>query len=211
MKAWSWFAVPPVVLAAAYSATPLLVTGLTGHNAAAVTIAQLNLPADIGKPAPKTAGIAGREILYTVFGDLAQGGAAIPIKHVGPVAPVHVPATFALQSILMTNGEGVAVLNGNQVRQGDKVDDGYSVARIEPHAVWLTIKRTRTVKVGKKIKRETREELRALHFPEYRDMDMAGEKLAAAPKPQVTAAPEPKPGQIELEKDYKEILEKLKL
>ena len=212
MKAWSWFAVTPVVLAVAYSATPLLVGGLVGKKAEAVAIEPVNLPvAEVKPAAAKPADAADREIKYYVFGDLANG-----VRLISKPKPAHeVPVEFSLQSILMTNGNGVAVVDGRPVHQGDNVGSGYRVHKIEPNAVWLAIKRTRDVitKNKKGVKRTTKvtkDELRVLHFPEYRDLDLQATKLAASPVAPVPAASGQKPEQVELEKKYKQILEQLK-
>ena len=209
MKAWSWFAVTPAVFAAAYWATPMLVTRLTGNNVAAVTIAQLNLPDEAAKPAAKAADTAGKEIKYAAFSSSELSSANA--KAGGPVTP-----EFVLQSVMLTDGVHVAVVNGNLVREGDKVGDGYRVAKVEPDAVWLAIKSTSNVKVGKKIKQQTKDEMKVLHFPKIRDVDMEAEaKLASSQVPrsgaQNPASPGQAAGQVELEKDYKQILEKLKL
>ena len=205
----------PAVLAGAYWATPMLVTSLAGHNAAAVTIAQLDLPADVVKPAPKAADAAKREVDYSAFGSLAANDNKPVLKAKSVLPAVHVPMVFTLQSILMTGENGVAVVNGNLVRQGDKVGDGYRVVKVEPDAVWLGIRRTTSVQVGKKFVEQTKDELKVLHFPELRDDDVPTTTLAAnaAPKSgtQVPETPEQKAGQIELEKNYKQILEMLKL
>jgi len=200
MKAWSWFVVTPVVMVAAYSATPVLVDRLTGHNAAAVTIAQIDLPVEVEKPADKEADAAGREINYAAFAT-DESRAIAKTKSV--------TAEFALQSILMADGVGVAVVNGNFVRLGDKVGNGYRVVRIEPQAVWLAVKRT--ANTGKHTPQGSKDEVKVLHFPEYRDVDMAVTNQASNPGAQLSAAPEQKIERAELEKNYKQILEMLKL
>ena len=127
------------------------------------------------------------------------------------VSVVPVVVGPVLQSILMTGKEGVAVVDGNMVRKGDKVGD-YRVAKIEPHAVTLAITRTKSVTVGKAVKQESTEEVKELHFPEYYDVDMPAAKVKVASTPGTAApAPEQKPNQAELEQNYKQILEKLKL
>jgi len=206
MKAWSWFAITPAVLAGAYWATPVLVNSLTGHNAAAVTIAQLNLPVDEARPESKAAE-ARREINYASFGALGTNER----KFIPRGKPVEME--FTLQSVMTSGNEGVAILNDKMVRQGDQVGGGYRVVKVEPNAVWLAITRTTSVKVGKKIKQETRDELKVVHFPELKDGDMPDTKLAGNTPTQPAAAvsPEQKAGQVELEKNYKQILEMLKL
>ena len=212
MKAWSWFAVTPVVLAVAYSATPPLVASLTGHNAAAVAITRVELPVETGVPAAKVAQ-AGQEINLSSFGVLAPNGE----KFIVGGKPVE--AALALQSVLLTDGGGVAVVDGNMVRRGDMLGGGYRVVKIEPRAVWLAIKRTKNVKVGKRIRKVSKEELKVLHFPEYLDADLEAAKLATMrtsyPVPgsgtPAPAAPGQKTERIELEKNYKQILEMLKL
>ena len=202
MKAWSWFVVVPIVAAAAYWAAPMLVTSMTGHNAAAVTITQINLPDELDKPAPKAADAIAREINYAAF----PRDETLTKLNPGPA--------FALQSVLMTDGVGVAVVDGNLVRKGDSVGAGYRVVKIEPQAVWLAIKRTATTKVGKRVKKTTKDEFKVLHFPEYRDGDMEP-TLASNPiaQPGVLppVAPASKAGQMDADKNYKQILEMLKL
>ena len=202
MKAWSWFTVTPMLLVAAYSATPMLVDSLTGHNAAAVTITQIDLPVEIVKPATTAADAAGREINYAAF-------ATDESKAIAKTKPV--TAEFALQSILITDGVGVAVVNGNMVRQGDKVGNGYRVVRIEPQAVWLAVKPASNTKIGAGNQQVSKDRLKILHFPEYRDDDLTATKPASIPGAQLSATPEPKVERAELEKNYKQILEMLKL
>ncbi|MEJ1959821.1 MAG: hypothetical protein WDM70_10685 [Nitrosomonadales bacterium] len=208
MKAWSWFVVTPLVAGAAYWASPILVSSLTSHTASAVTIAQLDLPVDEAKPADKVADAAKQDIDYSSFGSLEKSSP----KMISKVKP---PVEFALQSVLMTGGDAIAVVDGNLVHQGDQVGSGYRVVKIEPEAVWLAIRRITNVKVGKKVKQESRDELKVLHFPEYRDLDMDADARSAANVPslptQTAAASGQTAGQMELEKDYKQILEKLKL
>jgi hypothetical protein len=150
---------------------------------------------------------AEREINYYSFGDLANDGRRAKR---GPVEPV-------LQSILMTDRGAIAIVDGAKVRPGDKVGDGYRIVKIEPRAVWLAIKHTANVQVGKSIKQVSKDELKILHFPEYRDRDLEVANLAANPGAPLPAssgqkgATAQKPEQIELEKNYKQILEKLKL
>jgi len=161
---------------------------------------------DDAKPAGKAANPAERQIDYSSFGDLSSSTQKTVSRK-----PVVVPVEFALQSILMTGADGVAVVNGNLVRQGDQVGGGYRVVKVEPEAVWLAIKRTTSVKVGKKIRQQSKDELKVLHFPELRDGDMDATKLAGNSGAQAPVAPEQRAGQIELEKNYKQILEMLKL
>lgn len=198
MKAWSWFAIPPLVLAAAYAATPMLVASLTGPRAAAVRIAQPDLPDDTVRPV--AAPPAGEGIDYSVFGVMANTGSTTAVSQ--PVVPVEEEP--ALQSVLMTDGEGVAVVNGNLVREGDKVG-AYRVARIEPRAVTLILTHIRNGKSGTQVPKD---ELKVLHFPEYRDADMPA--MEPGVEPASAAARELEPEQIELEQKYRRILEQLK-
>jgi hypothetical protein len=206
MKAWSWFVVVPIVLAAAYWATPMLVTSLTGHNAAAVTITQISLPDEVGKPAAKAADAAAREINYAAF---PRDESIVQVKSTGPV--------FALQSVMLSDGVGVAVVDGKPVRKGDQVGGGYRVFKIEPLAVWLAITRTTTVPVSKhskRLKKVTKDEFKVLHFPIYRDADMEAMLASdSTPKPAILPPPAPgqNAGQMDLDKNYKQILEMLKL
>lgn len=206
MKTWGWFAVTPVMLAVAYSATPVLVDHLTGNNAAAVTIAQIDLPVEVAKPEAKAADTTGREINYAAF-------ATDQSRAIASAKPV--TAQFALQSILMTDGVGVAVVNGNLVRRGDKVGNDYIVVRIEPQAVWLAVKRSAVTKDGKSIRQFSKDEVKVLHFPEYRDDDASVTNMASNPAmnsgTQPSATPQQKIDRAELEKNYKQILEMLKL
>jgi hypothetical protein len=216
MKAWIWFAVVPASLAAAYATTPGLVIALSGHEATAVTIAQLDLPTETEKPTSKEA-VASHDIDYSSFGSLIGGRSVIKEKPTPPPPPL--PRVFTLQSILTSGASGVAVIDGNVVRTGDQLGDGFRVAKIDSREVWLTAKRTTTqmadVKVfeGKKVRKAKKpkavvtEESRVLHFPEYRDIDMQSQRLPST----AANASVQKPGQAELEKDYKQILDKLKL
>lgn len=189
MNAWSWFAIPPVLLAIAYMATTMLSANLTVRDAVTVTLPDLPVEAGQAKAQLVAEPDAEREIRYAAFGGQPPNRVT-PKQKPAPVAP-----EFTLQSILVTDTDQIAVVNGNFVRQGDKVG-GYRVFRIAPQAVWL------------EASQPSKDRFKVLHFPEYREVD-AGP--AANPVATLPAAPDKTPDLIELEKSYQQILEKLKL
>src|ERR1017187_2630686 len=142
MKAWAWFGIPALVLAAAYAATPVLVASFAGHNAPAVIIAQPKLPDDTVKPVNLS--VAGQEIDYSAFGDKVN-------KAPTNFKPELVAAEPTLQSILMADADSIAVVDGNMVREGDKVGI-YRVAKIDTRTVTLATTRITNTRVGKLVK-----------------------------------------------------------
>jgi hypothetical protein len=213
MRAWSWFAITPVALLAAYWAAPPLEAGMSGNIPAATAVAPLNLPNIAEKPAPKAVNPADKDIRFAAFGIVVPS----PIK----IIPKTKLASeiFSLQSILMTGKSGSAVIDGVLVHPGDIVGSYYRVAKIEPQAVWLAAPHAKEAKPAKGAKRgkSVKEVLEVLRFPEYQDRVLPV-ALASAPTPhtpavssQPSAAPAPNTGAGGMERDYKQILEKLKL
>ena len=198
MKAWLWFVVVPVVLAAAYSAAPELENRLMGPGEAAVAVAPVNLPSGVEKAKP-TAAPADRDIRLAAFGILA------PVESKTLTPSRGISDVFSLQSVLVVGGKTSAVIDGNLVRPGDKLGGGYRVARIESNAVWLTGPAVPVVKGQRRRKPPTH----VLHFPEY------GDEIPMSSEPRVvqqSAAPTgAKASPAELEKTYRQILEMLKL
>jgi len=211
MRAWSWFAIAPVALMAAYWAGPTLEGKFTGHDAAVVSVAPVNLPDIAERPAPKAVNIAARDIHLAAFGVVVPNAMKI-IPRTKRASDV-----FALQSILVAGKTRSAVIDGKLVRPGDTVGGYYRIAKIEPQAVWLSIKRVQQVKVvkrgkdGKRVetmKSVTKEESEILRFPEYQDA------MTAQVSPGMTSLTPVAPGQntnLCSGADCRKILEMLKL
>lgn len=214
MRALSWFAITPVALMAAYWAAPTLEGSFTGHDPAVVAVAPVNLPDVAEKPAPKAVNTAARDIHLAAFGVIVPNAVKI-IPRSKQASEV-----FALQSILMAGKSGSAVVDGKLVRPGDWVGGYYRIAKIEPRTVWLSIKRVHQVKTvlrgkggkpGAEVTKDVvKEELEPLRFPEYRDEPTA-QVMPADMTLRMPAAPGQPTGQSDLEKNYKQILEMLKL
>lgn len=193
MKTWLWFAVAPVALIAAHSAAPPLEERLTAPGSmTAVQVTPFSLPAGVDQVPPRAVQ-SERPIRLAAFGILAPSEAKVLTRSKG------ISDVFALQSVLMVGDEAIAVIDGNQVRKGDRLAGGYSVASIETDAVHLT---------GPAVKGRKRAS-RVLHFPEYRDV----EPVRFAPKvvKQSSAPAGSKTDTMDMEKNYKQILEMLKL
>lgn len=188
MKSWSMFAITPAVLVAAYLATPIMLSNFTGHNAAPVVIAPLDLPVAANQSA-KSVNAAGLDINYAVFGRLSNSTNVKPKPEVMP--------EFVLQSVLMTDRGSYAVIDGKVVHRGSKVGSGFRVTRIMRNEVLLAGRGTKKV----------------LHFPVYRDADLESAKQAAktasgTPGQAATQSGQ-SPDQAALEQKYKQILEAL--
>ena len=94
----------------------------------------------------------------------------------------------------MAGGNASAVIDDKLVHRGDKLSGGYRVERIESQVVWLS---------GPKGSE-------ALRFPEYKDPVPVTAPAPAAGL-QAPAAPEQKADRAESEKNYRQILQMLKL
>jgi hypothetical protein len=195
MRAWSWFLVTPLALLVAYYSAPTLKASLTTQEGAPTLVAPLNLPS-IAELTAHNVPRAEREIHFAAFGIVTP----IDAKTITRLRPP--AAVFDLQSILMMGDSGTAVIDGDLVHPGDIIGAGYRVARIESGAVWLSDPRAKPAKRGE-------ERYQVLRFPEYRDH-------AVVPQPVHGVVPRGSsrgqtPGQGGAEKDYRKILEMLKL
>lgn len=113
MKSWSWLAIAPAVLTMAYFSAPLLVDQFAGDKLEPVAIEQVDLPRGFH------AGAVKEEMRFAAFG--------IP-----PEALV-----LSLQSILVSAGGGVAVINGRTYRMGETVGGSYRIVGLAQREVLL--------------------------------------------------------------------------
>lgn len=195
MKTWLWLATVPAGLFVAHLAGGTLVQQASASAPAIPDIVSVKLPERNGEPVKIGVG-EGKDIRLAAFGMVLPEEVKLDMSE-GKI-PAKAADLFVLQSILVTPKVATASIDGRVVKVGDRLRNGFRVARIEPQRVILAGPRGQE----------------SLRFPEYRDPPVAA--FAQGPvmlQPQAAVAPAAGGANVNqgTNPNFKQILEMLKL